>query len=164
MVSAMVRDDAAVSFWRFSLMVYARAGVAEALISLQDRGGHNVNLILFGLWLAVCDGRRLDAATLARAKTALAPVERKVVAPLRALRRALKGDFDADIEEMRRRVLALELAAERRAQARLAASLVPRHAAGSTDRAAADVNLQLILGADFASPEADLIRQAIAAA
>src|ERR1700733_5099731 len=103
-------DGAAESFWRFSLMVYARAGVAEALISLQDRGGHNVNLILFGLWLAVCDGRRLDAAMLARAKTALAPVERKVVAPLRALRRALKGDSDADIEEMRRRVLALELA------------------------------------------------------
>jgi uncharacterized protein (TIGR02444 family) len=62
----MARQDAAAeSFWRFSLMVYARPGVAEALIGLQDRAGHNVNLILFGLWLGLCEAVPLDAAGLA---------------------------------------------------------------------------------------------------
>ena len=82
----MARDDAARdSFWRFSLMVYARPGVAPALIRLQDRGGHNVNLILFGLWLALCRGKRLDAAALERARAAMVQIDRDVVQPLRRL-------------------------------------------------------------------------------
>ena len=78
-------DDAAESFWRFSLMVYARPGVAEALIRLQDRGGHNVNLILFGLWLGICEGLRLGAGQLARAETAIARLDSDIVMPLRRL-------------------------------------------------------------------------------
>src|SRR6185437_7058876 len=105
----MSETAAAEGFWRFSLTVYARPGVAEALIGLQDRHGHNVNLMLFGLWLGVCEGRRIDAAALGRARTAMARIDSKVVAPLRRLRRQLKGDPDPDIQTLRRRVLALEL-------------------------------------------------------
>ena len=46
-------------FWRFSLALYARPGVAEALIALQDRAGLDVNLILFGLWVGTRHGRDL---------------------------------------------------------------------------------------------------------
>ena len=46
-----VRDEEAL--WRFSLAFYARPGVAEALIALQDRAGLDVNLMLFALWLGV---------------------------------------------------------------------------------------------------------------
>ena len=77
-------------------MVYARPGVADALI-LQDRGGHNVNLILFGLALATAEGARLDAAGLARATAAIGGIDRDIVAPLRRLRRALRADPDPDI-------------------------------------------------------------------
>jgi uncharacterized protein (TIGR02444 family) len=133
------------SFWRFSLMVYSRPGVADALIRLQDERGHNINLILFALWLGLCEGVRLDDAGLARAKMAIAALDRDVVAPLRRLRRQLKDSPDADIRDLRRRVLALELAAERRVQARLAAIAAPRHAQGD-HRAAAKANLRLILG------------------
>jgi uncharacterized protein (TIGR02444 family) len=163
-VIGMAEDATAASLWRFSLMIYARPGVAKALIGLQDRGGHNVNLVLFGLWLAFCGGRKLDAAALARAAVAIAPLDRDVVAPLRRLRRALKGDPDPDLQAMRRRVLALELAAERRVQARLAASVTARPArtaARTVDRAAlAEANLRLILGVDFASADAAAIRRA----
>ena len=38
----MSEAASAEGFWRFSLMVYARPGVAEALIGLQDGAGHNV--------------------------------------------------------------------------------------------------------------------------
>jgi uncharacterized protein (TIGR02444 family) len=153
----MATEDARTrSFWRFSLMVYSRPHVAEALIGLQDRGGHNVNLILFGLWLGLCEATRLDEAGLARAKAAITRLDRDVVAPLRTLRRALKDDPDADLRDLRRRVLALELEAERRVQARLAAS-VPS-ASGEGDRAAmAEPNLRLILGADFNGVETALL-------
>ena len=96
------------AFWRFSLRVYARPGVAEALIGLQDRAGHNVNLVLFGLWLAVGRGRAgSTAAALTRARAAIAKIDRDVLLPLRNLRRALKGDADPAMSQtLRRRVLA----------------------------------------------------------
>ena len=49
-------DDEAL--WRFSLTFYARPGVSEALIALQDRAGFDVNLMLFALWLGVSGRRR----------------------------------------------------------------------------------------------------------
>ena len=59
------RENAAAGegFWRFSLAFYARPGVADALIALQDRAESEVNLVLFGLWLGVIRGRRLAAIT-----------------------------------------------------------------------------------------------------
>lgn len=159
----MADDATAERFWRFSLMIYARLGVAEALLRLQDRGGHNINMILFGLCLALCEGVPLDAAGLARARAAIAGIDRDVVTPLRALRRALKPDPDLDVQELRRRVLGLEIAAERRVQARLAAS-VPYPEAGKGDRASlAEANMRLVLGGDFASEEAALILKALSA-
>jgi uncharacterized protein (TIGR02444 family) len=161
-VIAMAADKRgpAEAFWRFSLMLYARPGVAAALIGLQDRAGHNVNLILFGLWLAVSRGRRFDAAALARARAAIEKLDCDLVLPLRKLRRALKGDPDPDVEELRRRVLALEVAAERRVQARLAGTIAGRVSKGSRI-ALAEANLRVILGDDFASREAAVLREAI---
>jgi uncharacterized protein (TIGR02444 family) len=150
-------------FWRFSLSLYARPGAAEALIGLQDRGGHNVNLVLFGLWLGVCEGRRLDAATLRRAQAAMARLDGDIVVPLRRLRRQLKDDADPEVQALRRRVMALELAAERRVQARLVASLGRRGRPDPGGRGAiAEANLRLILGADFDAAEAAALRRALA--
>ena len=132
------------------------------MIRLQDARGHNVNLILYGLWLAICEGARLDTAALARAQAAMGPLDRDVVAPLRRLRRALKADPDPDMRDLRRRVLAVEIDAERRVQARLA-SLAPRRKSRSRDRRAlVEANLRLILGGDFAAEEAVLLRKSIA--
>ena len=163
MIGVAPDKAAAASLWRFSLMVYSRPGVAAALIGLQDRGGHNVNLILYGLWLAICGGHRLDAAGLARARAAIAGLDQAVVVPLRRLRRELKAAPDPDIQEIRRRVLALEITAERSMQARLAAKLPRRRGAKPGDRAAlAAANLRLILGGDFDAPEGDVLKQVIA--
>ncbi len=149
------------AFWRFSLMVYGRPGVSVALVGLQDRAGHNVNLILFGLWLAIGRGRRLDAAGLAGARAKIVKLDRNVVAPLRDLRRNLKPDPDPDIQNLRKRVLALELVAERRIQAQLAATTAGRAAKGNRI-GLAESNLWLILGADFFSPEGELLRETLA--
>ena len=154
-------DAAAEGFWRFSLMIYARAGVAEALLRLQDRGGHNINMILFGIWLALCERTALDVAGLARAKAAIAGIDGTVVAPLRALRRTLKPDPDPDVQDLRRRVLGLEIAAERRVQARLASSVEYRKSGGGDRASLAEANLRLILGGDFVSDEAALLLKAL---
>jgi uncharacterized protein (TIGR02444 family) len=148
------------ALWRFSLMVYSRPGIAASLIALQDHGGHNVNLILYALWLAICGGCRLDAAGLARARGAIAGLDQAVVAPLRRLRRELKGAPDSDIQDMRQRVLTLEIDAERGLQARLSGLPPPRRGAKPSARGAlAEANLRLILGADFDGPEAETLRR-----
>lgn len=157
----LMADGAVEGLWRFSLMAYARPGVADALMRLQDRDGHNVNLILFGLWLGLCEGIRLDPAALARAKAAVAGIDHDVVAPLRRLRRALRSDPDPDVQDLRRRVLALELAAERRVQARLAASARRRRVRRGDGLALAKANLRLILGGDFGSAEAAAVLAAV---
>ncbi|HEX3883423.1 MAG TPA: TIGR02444 family protein [Stellaceae bacterium] len=151
------RDGEGEAFWRFSLVFYARPGVAPALIALQDRDGRDVNVILYALWLGLARGHAMDAADLAAAEAAAAPLREAVVTGLRGLRRRLRADPDPAIRALRRRVRALEIAAERLVQYRLAASIRPCEAAG--DRAAiAIANLDLCLGA--ASTEAETVREA----
>jgi uncharacterized protein (TIGR02444 family) len=145
------------AFWRFSLALYVRPGVAEALIALQDRAGRDVNLVLFCLWLGARRARLLDAAGLAAAEAAIAPLAAGAVRPLRQLRRRLKGAPERDLQALRRRVVGLELAAERQVQERLAA--LPLAAAPAADGlAAAAANLALYLGAESGAPAAVLRR------
>jgi uncharacterized protein (TIGR02444 family) len=156
-------DDA---FWRFSLAFYALPGVAEALVALQDQGGFDVNLILFGLWHGLAGYGRLDRERLAAAERAIQSLRSEVVAPLRALRRRLKPSREADIQRLRDRIAGLELAAERAVQQRLAARAEPpARPADVTDRRAdAEANLALYLGADAAErAEAAVTRRALAA-
>lgn len=149
------------AFWRFSLALYARPGVAPALIALQDRAGCDVNLILFALWAGAVRRRRLDAAALAAAEAAIADLRREAVEPLRALRGRLGADPAEDAQALRRQVLVLELAAERRAQYRLAAQSLP--AAAADPIATAEANLALYLGREVQSAEAKIVRAALAA-
>jgi len=158
-------DGSGEGFWRFSLALYARPGIGDALIAIQDRAGRDINLILFGLWLGVSRRRRLDAAGLTAAEAAIAPLNAAALAPLRDLRRRLKTAADEDLKMLRRRILGLELAAERLVQYRLAAQF-PGAPVGEpeTDRlAAAEANLALYLGDDARSPEARMLCRALAA-
>lgn len=152
-------EAAGEAFWRFSLAFYARPGVADALIAIQDRAVRDVNLILFGLWLGATQGRLLAAAELADAQAAIAPIAGAAVAPLRSLRRQLRAAAEPDLQALRRRIAGLEIAAERQVQHRLAAQFSGEFGARPKgDRlAAAEANLALILGGDASSPEARLL-------
>lgn len=158
-LEAMAAGEA---FWRFSLALYARPGVAAALITLQDRTGRNVNLMLYALWLGA-RGIQLDAAHLDAAAAAMAPLDAAVVAPLRRLRRRLKSTDDPHLATLRRRILGLELAGERRVQYRLAAELPapagPEHGVDPPEFAAA--NLALYLGGVERAPETAVLLQAL---
>ena len=59
---------------RFSLAFYARPGVSEALIALQDHARCDVNLMLFALWLGVSGRSRLTKEELAIADRVARPI------------------------------------------------------------------------------------------
>ena len=101
-------------FWQFSGSVYARRGVAEACLALQERHRLDVNLLLFCAW-AGSNGRRLDGGDIGLLRSAARPWHDQVVAPLRAARRWLKQQTSVpeDLgEAFREEVKALELQAE----------------------------------------------------
>ena len=102
--------------WDWALAAYAREGVSEACLSLQDEYGQNVCLLLFAAWCART-GRRLDDETLEAAADAARAWDQAAVQPLRAVRRRLKSPVP-DMEDVtrlaaRQAVKAAELAAER---------------------------------------------------
>lgn len=98
--------------WDWSVRAYARPGVAEACLDLQDSYGQNVPFLLFAAWSGCAEPQVLTAATrIAEAWEEIA------VAPLRAARRALKPSQppidDAARLALREAVKAAELQAER---------------------------------------------------
>jgi uncharacterized protein (TIGR02444 family) len=156
--------DTAAGLWEFSLDFYARPGVSAALIELQDRAGLDVNLILFALWHGLSGRGRLDDERLAVADQAARSIQTEIVMPLRALRRRVRADPNADIQQLREAIKALELDAEKIAQARLAGCAEPPAIdIDPAERlAAARANLTLSLGADRAhGAAAGVIRRAL---
>ena len=156
----------ALCLWRFSCAFYAQPGVSEALLALQDRAGLDVNLILFALWQGACGRRRLSHAELIAAERGAGPIRAAIVLPLRALRRKLRSDRDADVQRLRERIKTLEIAAERIIQRRLArlAGTPASDVAPAARAAAVQANLALVLGPKMDdAAEATRIRQALEA-
>jgi uncharacterized protein (TIGR02444 family) len=152
------------AFWRFSLALYARPGVADALIALQDRAGLDVNLILFGLWVGTRHARELGRDGFAAAAEAAAELS-GVVRGIRMLRRQLGDGSAGDIRRLRGVVLRLELAAERQVQMRLAAcaDFATAQRAPRDRGSAALANLARCLGDESESVEAATLRRQLVA-
>jgi len=95
---------------------YRRKGVADACITLQERSGVDVNLLLYLLWQA-SQGNAYAAEDVATLETVVAPWRQATVIPLRTVRRALKeppGLVAGPVAEVfRNRIKAVELEAER---------------------------------------------------
>jgi uncharacterized protein (TIGR02444 family) len=104
-------------FWNFSLSVYGRDGVPDACLRLQDRLGVDVNVLLYCCWVAECGYAAMDEPALQRVLDLVAPWKAEIVAPLRAVRRAMKGKYDGfepvRQETLRGTVKRIELDAER---------------------------------------------------
>lgn len=100
------------AIWEWVLEAYARPGVPEACLKLQDDYGQNTNLLLWAVW-----AEANDPALLARAAEATRAWEAVAVRPLREARRALKASVppveDRAREALREDVKAAELRAER---------------------------------------------------
>ena len=105
--------------WNFALACYARPGVEQVFLRLQD-GGADVCLVLCALWL---ERRRVpcEAQRLAQLRAIAEPWQRQVVQPLRELRQGWKAAalLDPQQARLREQVKALELEAERELLGRL---------------------------------------------
>lgn len=103
------------SLWDWALEAYARPGVAEACLELQDHHGQSVSYLLWAAWAAQ-DGVTLPAAELTAGAWLARAWDEAAVSPLRQVRRRLKtpmsGMRDAPREAARAQVKAAELAAE----------------------------------------------------
>src|SRR5262245_39037954 len=162
----MTRDNA---FWRFSLDVYAAPGVQAECLALQETHDIDVNLLLFCAWAGAETRQRLARPDLERLGDAVRAWRETVVKPLRSARRAIKAAAlqDPAAHELRKRIAAAELEAERIEQAMLFA-LAPRGGcasdAGETDASVlVRANIALLLdGRTTALPEA-LIAAAVGA-
>jgi uncharacterized protein (TIGR02444 family) len=105
----------ATPLWRFSLAYYAKPGIPEVLIALQDEHGIDVNVLLLVLWLA-SEERVIDDDEMERIAEHSRGWQEAVVSPLRAVRRALKTNMPlvaaAAAEPFRNKIKAIELEAE----------------------------------------------------
>jgi uncharacterized protein (TIGR02444 family) len=101
-----------VAIWDWALDAYARPGVPDACLTLQDVHGQNTSLLLWAAWAKVD-----DPALLGRAAAVARNWEGLALGPLRSVRRALKPSFegvsDAARLALRDEVKAAELQAER---------------------------------------------------
>jgi uncharacterized protein (TIGR02444 family) len=98
--------------WEWALAAYARPGVADACLRLQDAHGQNTSYLLWAVWAEAKDPELLaSAAAVTRAW------DQTALMPLRAVRRALKPArppvADAAREGLREDVKSAELRAER---------------------------------------------------
>ncbi|MBP6382046.1 MAG: TIGR02444 family protein [Pseudomonadales bacterium] len=144
-------------FWGFAGRCYARPGVAPCCVALQDEHGVNVMLLLYICWRAA-GGECVRGAALHRAMARLELIERHLLRPLRAARRATRRAAEAlgspALGAGADRLVHAELAAER-CQAALLAAPAPAgrapHGAGSA-RACATESLTACLVACGVAP------------
>lgn len=148
-------------FWNFSLALYARPGVADACLHLQDEYDLDVNLVLFFIWAGLQGPGKLTAEEISLAISRGQRWQVGVVARIRAVRRQLKLDeMGADPEQVavfRPMVQALELQGEQVEQLFLGA-MVPVQR-GVIGRSHAQANLDAYLnwaGIHAAPPVADV--------
>ncbi len=100
------------AIWEWALQAYAREGVPQACLHLQDAHGQNVPLLLWAVW-----AETEDTTLLAQAAETARAWDTAAVRPLREVRRTLKA-FCPPVSEPAREALrddvkAVELRAER---------------------------------------------------
>ena len=103
------------ALWNYSLKIYAVPAVADACLSLQERAGADVNLLLFCCWRGSL-GHALGKPALRKVMEVVADWQHQVVLPLRQARRFIKAGIPAmplkRQEQLRQSIAAVELDAE----------------------------------------------------
>ena len=157
--------DAAAEFWRFSLAIYAKPGVAPACLVLQDQHGRDVNLMLYCCWLGTSGRGRIDSDSLAAADRAVSAWRRDVVEKFRIARRAIKAAAFPESESIYAKAKAVELEAERLLQRELAARAPAANSARSAAERLGDAlaNLALYVGDAPTAPVVDALKAMAAA-
>ena len=152
-------NDSDSAFWQFSLRLYRQPDVAATCLALQDQHGIDVNLLFFIFFLALNE-RQVSADDIRRIDAHINDWRTRVVQPLRAIRRDLKGGIApvdaAAAEALRSAIKRDELQAERLQQECLESEFPPGSTGSpATARVAAEANIvaySAIVGALPAAP------------
>jgi uncharacterized protein (TIGR02444 family) len=127
---ASTRPELEAECWAFALAIYARPGVADACLILQNEAGVDVMLLLTTAFAAVKHRLLLKPDEIKALDEASRPWREQIVWPLRTIRIELKaGPQPApsdETEQFRSKVKALELAAEKLENRLLVERLPPR--------------------------------------
>jgi uncharacterized protein (TIGR02444 family) len=114
--------------WAFALDIYARPGIADACLKLQNEAGVDVMILLMVTFALARHRISLTPAEIGKLDEACRPWREQIVRPLRAIRSELKSGPrpapSSETEQFRSKVKSLELAAER-LQNRLLADNLP---------------------------------------
>ena len=113
--------------WAFALEIYARPGVADACLRLQNEAGVDVMVLLMVTFAAVRHRNFLTSNAIKSLDQTCRPWREQIVWPLRKIRSGLKtGPSPApsdETEQFRAKIKTIELAAERLQNTLMAASL-----------------------------------------
>lgn len=111
------RPELEAESWAFALALYARPGVAEACLALQNDADVDVMLLLMATFAAVKHRTLLAPEEIAALDEICRPWREQIVRKLRAIRTELKmGPQPApsgETEQFRSKIKALELEAEK---------------------------------------------------
>jgi uncharacterized protein (TIGR02444 family) len=111
------RLDLEADSWAFALQIYARPGVADACLRLQNEAGVDVMMLLMTVFAALRHRVLLTPSEIRELEEVCRPWREQIVQPLRAIRGRLKtGPLpapDSTTEPFRSTIKAAELAAER---------------------------------------------------
>jgi len=138
------------SLWDFALRVYARDGVEETCIALQDTWRADIPVLLWALWTGA-QGHRLSAADIKAAVAGVEVWQTRVVGPTRQVRRALRQPgpltpaLESDLQSVRAEMQKVELNAERRELEYLATAAV----GAASEPGTATMSANLVAYLDF---------------
>jgi len=111
------RGELEAECWAFALEIYAKPGISDACLTLQNEAGVDVMLLLAIVFAATRQRILLTPAEIGRLDEACRPWREQIVWPLRSIRAGLKGGPQpapsSDTELFRSRIKAAELEAER---------------------------------------------------
>lgn len=96
--------------WQFTVKMYGRDGVAPLFLTLQERCGLDVNMMLFMFYLGT-QGKA--PSSISALETAVKDWRDNVIIPLRQTRRYLKNAQGDAAQALRQKVKSDELQAER---------------------------------------------------
>ncbi|MDH3713027.1 MAG: TIGR02444 family protein [Gammaproteobacteria bacterium] len=126
-------------FWDFSLKTYAQPGVADALLTMQNTHGADVNLLLYCAWHAASGRGELFPERIAVLDSRVEAWRRVVIGALRNVREHIKSDAVftqlPGSRQAREKVLEAELACEQVAQQLLESLTENKPVAISEERA-----------------------------
>jgi uncharacterized protein (TIGR02444 family) len=121
------RPELEADSWAFALELYARPGVADACLKLQNEAGVDVMVLLTVAYAAARHRILLTSAEIRTLDESCRPWREQIVRPIRTIRSGLKSAPlpapNGETEQFRSKVKAIELAAERLQNQLLAESL-----------------------------------------